>query len=392
MTMENEAPQKNSEKKSLLDSVGADHKVQSVQESSSLLISEEIENFFLHSEKLYELEDVIADYKVLNASLIDVMDRFMDIQIQECVYAGDVKYLSKFNLTYTKRRIRKSRKDNLILNYDIFSNVLNSTLLDAYEKSILFFESNNLSKWDKKLNVLRECVIKNGGKYVAQMIELINILYANLRNLYLDFNVRDDSFQANFDFNISLELSEECRDLAEKKAFWNWMILNCNKMCLSSQIANVNKDEQEEFIRKCQKAIEIVDFEQKLFDDSTASVTPVEVEPPASPKAIDAPITSESLPETDITLNRQFLALYYMLNAIDNQSFSRNKSEIARFIQMITGKSYHNIYKSVKNPLKDPSERTSKKYQDDIHFLVDSFRKLGLNRIALTIENDNLIG
>ena len=103
--------------------------------------------------------------------------------------------------------------------------------------------------------------------------------------------------------------------------------------------------------------------------------------------------TTLPLSNTDITLNRQFLALYYMLNEVDKEAFARNKSETARFFQLLTGKSYENIYKLTKKPLKDLSECTSKKYLSDIKFVKESFMKLGLNKIAQQIEKkDNLIG
>jgi hypothetical protein len=102
--------------------------------------------------------------------------------------------------------------------------------------------------------------------------------------------------------------------------------------------------------------------------------------------------TTLPLSNTDITLNRQFLALYYLLNEVDKEAFARNKSETARFFKLLTGKSYENIYKRTKNPFKDPTERTSKKYQSDIQFIKESFLKLGLNKIAQQIENDNLVG
>ena len=81
-----------------------------------------------------------------------------------------------------------------------------------------------------------------------------------------------------------------------------------------------------------------------------------------------------------------------MLNELDSKIFSRNKSEIARFIQLLTGKNYDNIYKLTKNPIKDPSNRTSAKYQFDIQFIKEAFIKLGLDNIVRKIENDNLVG
>lgn len=356
---------------------------------------EELLNTLLYGERLYELEEVVAEYKTLNNNILDVLERLDDIILIENICADDLKYLKKRNIQYTKRRIRKSRKDNCILNYDIFSNVLNATLKEAYDKSNWFFGGDDLVIWEWKLDSFRNFFIANAGKYTAEMIQFINIVYRNLREIHIDFNTRDDSFKATFNFDSFLLLSEQLTEPCERINFFNLAILNCQKMCLAGQIKNPTSYEQEEFIQKCLKAIEIINLEIQISEAAlTSSITNED-------KSLATDSTSElqpqlpsadSLPEVDITLNRQFLAIYYMLNKIDSNSFARNKSEIARFIQLLTGKSYHNIYKYVKNPIKDPSERVSRKYQDDIHFLVETFRKLGLDSIAANIENDNLIG
>jgi len=141
---------------------------------------------------------------------------------------------------------------------------------------------------------------------------------------------------------------------------------------------NTDQQQADIYIGKCNKAIEIINSENKVLSNNTSTTE-------KSDKLI-------SIPDTDTTLNRQFLALYYLLNEVDKELFGRNKSEIARFIHLLTGKSHENIYKLTKNPVKDPAERTSKKYQSDIKFVKESFRKLGLNKIAQQIENDNLVG
>ena len=374
--------------KSILGNIG----VQSSGPSAGLSdLAQSLVDFFFEPSEAYDMEEVIKEYKALNEVLISAMEALSSIFSRSFFNAVDFKILSELDLQYKKRHIRKKRKDNLILNKDILSNILHSTLTETYKRSIYFFGSNDVSQWDYKLNQYRNFLISFEGKHVVEMIAIINTLHASVLELHKDYNTNENSFQENFNFNAIVNYSDEIIDLDERKAFLNLMILTCNKMCLSGQIILVDKKEQTDFIRKCQIAIENINFEKKNFG-SVPSIILVENEDKLIQVPVEIPLVDDSLPEVDITLNRQFLAAYYMLNAIDNQSFSRNKSEMARFIQMLTGKSYHNIYKSVKNPLKDPSERTSKKHQEDIHFLVDSFRKLGLLKIANTVENDNLIG
>lgn len=402
MTVNNKDSKNNPEKKSNLkgflnstspktSSTFSTHSNKTTQSNSLSVLSEEILNLFENSDRLYEIEDVVAEYKALNADFLKAMDRLENIFLQESVYVYDIKHLNKLKPVYIKRAIRKSRKDNFILHYNIFTNVLNSTLKESYEKSISFWGSDNLTKWDTKLNEYREFFIQFGGKYGVEMIQFINMLYTNLKDLYIDFNIKQDSFQANFDFNTVNMMSEKFTDIEERKAYFNLMILNCRKMCLSGQISDANDENQAEFINKCKKAIEIIDFEEKYFSTTTHSDSSVGAKNKPSLFLADNQTIEEVIPEINNTLNRQFLALYYMLNAIDSNVLNRNKSETARFIQMLTGKSYENIYKKMKNPIKDPSERTSKIYQNDTYFVIDCFRKLGLNKIAETIQNDNLI-
>ena len=55
-----------------------------------------------------------------------------------------------------------------------------------------------------------------------------------------------------------------------------------------------------------------------------------------------------------------------------------DKTEIARFIEFLTNKSYHNIYEKVRSPLK-LSDRALKK---DLNFVKDYFVKLGLEDVV----------
>ncbi len=186
-----------------------------------------------------------------------------------------------------------------------------------------------------------------------------------------------DTFENKFDFSEAYAMAEDLQTATEKTQFFEKEIIEIEKWMLLESSHNTDQQQADIYIGKCNKAIEIINSENKVSSNNTSTSE-------KSDKLI-------SIPDTDTTLNRQFLALYYLLNEVDKELFGRNKSEIARFIHLLTGKNYDNIYKLTKNPVKDPAERTSKKYQSDIQFVKESFRKLGLNKIAHKIENDNLV-
>jgi hypothetical protein len=187
-----------------------------------------------------------------------------------------------------------------------------------------------------------------------------------------------NTFDNKFDFWEAYSMAENLQTATEKIQYFEKEIIEIEKWMLLESTHNTDRQEADIYIGKCKKAIEIINSENKVSSNNTSFTE-------KSDKTI-------SLPQTDITLNRQFLALYYLLNEVDKETFARNKSEIARFIQLLTGKNYDNIYKLTKKPIKDPSERTSEKYQTDIQFVKESFLKLGLDKIARQIENDNLVG
>lgn len=78
------------------------------------------------------------------------------------------------------------------------------------------------------------CEIKRISKLF--MITIINILHASISELYKDYNTNENSFKENFSFSEAIKYSDNFIDLDERKAFFNLMILTCNKMCLSDQM------------------------------------------------------------------------------------------------------------------------------------------------------------
>lgn len=92
---------------------------------------------------------------------------------------------------------------------------------------------------------------------------------------------------------------------------------------------------------------------------------------------------------TEFTTSRQVLAIHYLLKTLEVKN--ADKTEIARFIQFLTGKEAGNkkiknttIYKKVCNPFRS-NDITLK---EDLKYVKSFFDKLGLYNVSLLIENE----
>lgn len=103
-------------------------------------------------------------------------------------------------------------------------------------------------------------------------------------------------------------------------------------------------------------------------------------------------VASMDLPEgnKEFTTARQVLAVYYLLSELDVHG-KTDKTEIARFVQFLTGKEIKaakitdtNIYKKIKKPL----SKSDHQQVADLKFIKQYFEKLGLDNIVSVIDKD----
>ncbi|MBI5541235.1 MAG: hypothetical protein HY951_14310 [Bacteroidia bacterium] len=84
----------------------------------------------------------------------------------------------------------------------------------------------------------------------------------------------------------------------------------------------------------------------------------------------------------DFTTARQVLAVHYLLKYENVKNV--DKTEIARFIQFLTGKNFDNIYKKLQNPFKV----NDKSVKDDLRFIRLYFEKMGMEEVVKMINNE----
>ena len=366
----------------------------------------------------YTVREILQEYHFLNNEFMFAMDLLMYIFDRMEVGQTDIYNLDSTEYYYEKRKV-KHEDSNLYEDY-IFRDILQSAFQGTVNKAKEFF-GYSVDDWEGRAERYRSLAVKISDKYFKNLIRHIDSLLFDLKELFHDFYKDYNVFSDWFSFSDVLD-SLPGLDLVEQRDLVTRTMAKCKEYCIKDGYKTVKKEQEDEYIEKCRRMVDLIDFQEKngiSINPTYAEIEEWEKEPEErnvaqrqiqiqeqSQEQRQIQIQEQSqehnqehnqeqdykpVPETDITLNRQFLALYYMLNELDNKAFSRNKSEIARFIQMLTGKNYDNIYKRTKNPLKDPSERTSAKYQSDIQFVKDCFRNLGLVGIVRKIENDNLI-
>lgn len=83
----------------------------------------------------------------------------------------------------------------------------------------------------------------------------------------------------------------------------------------------------------------------------------------------------------EFTTARQVQAILYLLE--DSGLPQIEKTEIARFIEFLTGKNYDNVYKRVLSPLKSRDQADNA----DLIYIKDWFRRLGLTALVEKIES-----
>ncbi len=85
---------------------------------------------------------------------------------------------------------------------------------------------------------------------------------------------------------------------------------------------------------------------------------------------------------TDFTTARQVLAVHYLFKFMQVKNV--DKTEIARFIQFLTGKNFDNIYKKLQNPLKI----NDKSAKEDLRFVREYYERLGITEVVKMINNE----
>jgi hypothetical protein len=128
-------------------------------------------------------------------------------------------------------------------------------------------------KWNLKQEEYKAFFIKLGGFHFRAMIQIVDKLYLNLKELYSDYKRNDNRFDRYYNFEEFAEKGDEIVDLNDRKKFFTQAIHDCDKLCLSKRYFDNYGNECLAFISKCKKAIEIIDTELDINKSEESNTT-----------------------------------------------------------------------------------------------------------------------
>jgi len=337
--------------------------------------------------------------KQLNNNLYDVIDRLDIIFAGEFFTEYDRKYIQKRDIRF--KEFRLSKEDELKHGEIIISSILEASLFEAIERAIKFFGAPDKDEWHNKIMKYKTDIIRI-DQDTDWMLDTLNTLFqtfhyifsglgsTKLSEIMKNYNYikSNDIDGVNFNFSfVSLAVSNES-DIFKKKDILLEAITQRYMNCLQLNIDPDNYHPNVEFKTKCLKAIEIIDFQiQNTTNNTIVEVSNAKYEDSKNEKA---EFESESQTQSkDFTTKRQVLAMYYLLNELDKNTNSIDRTVKARFIHFLTGKNESNIYKTLADPLKGLENKTNKKsIFKDLEFIKEHFDNLGLHSISQKITND----
>lgn len=348
---------------------------------------------------ILSVNEINKNCKQLNTNLIEVIDRMDDILLSESFSENDRKYILKRDVNFKKLIL--SKEDQLKHGDIIISNILEASLIEAIERAIKFFGAPDKDDWYRKIAQYKTDILRI-NQDTDWLLDTLNTLFGTFECIFSGLEkskmseimkrhncIKNDVIDGiNFNFSfLSLAVSNE-PDIIKKKNLLLDAITQRYMFCLQLNLDPDKHKPNVDFKSKCLKAIEIIDFQIQ----NTALKTNIAViNTDNSDTNVD---NSESEPETptknkEFTTKRQVLAIYYMLNELDKNTNSIDRTVKSRFIHFLTGKSESNIYKALAESHKGlENDKNNKSAVKDFEFVKKYFDSMGLKSIVEKISND----
>ncbi|MFZ4582217.1 MAG: hypothetical protein ACOYM7_06155 [Paludibacter sp.] len=214
-------------------------------------------------------------FKNVNNELLKAMNRITYIIDKNEVLQEDIIFLKSLDLRFYDRKLDDTAY--LTFGLDIKRNILKATLTETYLKSQIFFEYEDNSRWDESLDNLILKLIKIGNDEIEFLLYFISELKFHLNNLhsflknnvYKVFYLRIDLY---FEISYVIEAADLEPDLIKRKQIYIDAIIERDMFCLVQELNAKEEILYKEFIKKCHKAIDILDF--KIQNSSNVLKSP----------------------------------------------------------------------------------------------------------------------
>ncbi|MFZ4581890.1 MAG: hypothetical protein ACOYM7_04485 [Paludibacter sp.] len=344
------------------------------------------------SEKEYSIYEIKTIYKKLNQILMEVMERIEDMLLIGAFDLNDIKFLKNRNCEYKTLKLKQSDVEEH--GELLFKSILEATLKQSFDKSFVFFESNSVFDWFDKFQEYRTQILSIDGDS-SFILSCLNSIYNSLFTLNRDFTIDlfdfedDDIPSSQFDFEQVYNQIADEEDLLERKKIILNAIAERDLLCLKNQINPKSHYPNIFFQKNCNVAIDVLNKQiaglqenNQLFKVDDASVN--------EKLTIDSIDQLEQIVKTkESSTRRQVLAMYYLLNEVDRNISSIDRTVKARFIHFLTQKNESNIYKTLSEPHKGlENDKNKKSAIRDLEYIKKHFDDLGLKSISQKITKD----
>lgn len=256
--------------------------------------------------------------------------------------------------------LNKFHKETSERYYKMLLTVYKHRMSLAFDKA---YALNEFLKHSKAVLVFR---FEEG--YFANILQQLLHDYRIGKDLGLSIKlIRKNNNNVNDNFEISfidLNIEQEEQETTEEK------------ISIQDNYVDLTDYSDEHIIRIFSKYMAYNEFYKYLENENLElSSHSFEVQKPI--------ITDESNDKKkDFTTARQVIAVHYLLKYVNVRNV--DKTEIARFIQFLTGKNLDNIYKKLQNPFKV----NDKALNEDLRFVRNYFERLNLTEIVKMINNE----
>lgn len=343
-------------------------------ENKKSILDDEFEikdDSLLPNEEDLLIKELEKKCKQLNFDYWNALYKIKSIAVKKRITSNDIVFLKKLEIIDYRSILNENTR--LSFGDELIDSMFIKSFSFSFDWTALFFYSVKFEDWDLILNKYRTVFLEI-GREISFMFKFINALKKNLALMYIDYSkLNNNKYITNlYDFETFWFEYEKEENLIIKKKQYIDLISFYEMSHISEEFGDYEKNYLD-FIQKCKKAVEQIDY-QIIFDQQN--------------EVIVEEMNNENKKNKEFTTKRQVLAIYYLLNEFDEKMKFVDRTIKARFVEFLTGKSYDSIYAKLSEPHKGLDNSNNKNVLNDMKYVKDHFEKLGLKDIAEKISKD----
>jgi hypothetical protein len=203
----------------------------------------------------------INKYKLINEEFVKSMDKIDEIIENENITQSDLDFIENLDIDYNPI----SLSENIIEKHgsEIYKTILEATLSESFEKTLVFFDDFYSETFKEKLGKYKIKFIQLGIE-TDFILDFVAKLESNLNKMRKDFQIyvfsdfKVDLFEI-YPITAIIEKANDEPDLLKRKQIFVDTIADCDLYCLELNLSPEEEKNHQLIIGKCKKAIKVLD-------------------------------------------------------------------------------------------------------------------------------------